>query len=383
MKKMYFAVIAAVLLVSPAGPIFAATFEGAESYSLGATETINHDLYVGSANARISGTIKGDLFVGGGAITISGDISEDVAAGGGSITLLGNVGGDARLGGGQINIGSAIEEDLIVGGGSVFILSDAVIGKDVFVGGGAIVIDGNIKGKTDVRGDEIELNGIFEDDVVIEVGSKLTLGKQTNIKGSLTYTASEELTMSENAVVEGEIIFNQREGVTPTKDIDKGVIAVILGVLSFVKLVITLTAGLALVLLFPKFIKAVAERAINSYGKEFVRGFIVLIVVPVGVILSFITVIGVLLGVIGILTYAIFILIAKILAGIVAGSLVYKLFYREHEITANWKTTVIGIILLHLIYLIPFIGWIICLALFLMALGAISQFCYQKHLHAN
>ena len=109
---------------------------------------------------------------------------------------------------------------------------------------------------------------------------------------------------------------------------------------------------------------------------EFLRGFIVLVVVPVAVFLLIISVLGFAVGVVGIIGYIFLITLSKIYAGIVLGSLLSKWIVKK--VLANWQWAIVGITLLQIIGLIPILGGIVTFTLFIVALGAVSKITYER-----
>jgi hypothetical protein len=64
------------------------------------------------------------------------------------------------------------------------------------------------------------------------------------------------------------------------------------------------------------------------------------------------------------------------------GSLIWKLFSKKKEFHFNWKTVVVGIVLMSLIGLIPILGWAFCLVFGAAAFGGLwvvlSQMFFEK-----
>jgi len=369
MKKDKLILILSVLLLFII-PVVAlsATFKGGEEYSLGKDKIIEGDLYVGGASVSIAGDVTGDLLVGGGRVLLTGNVFEDAIIGGGDVDILGNVGDDVRVAAGQVTIGNDIDGDLIVGAGSVVVLPDVVVAGDIFIAGGAVLFEGTAMGDLEINGGEITMNGTAEKGLFVRRVDKIRVGASAVINGDFKYKSGEEAEINESAVIEGEVSF-EKIGKLAGDKAKKGIFA-FLGLFVIWKFVVLLLAGVVMVLLFERFSKDVIEYSLKSFGGEFVRGFVVLIVVPVVILFLFLSVIGFLIGILGLLMYIFLIIVSNIFAGIIFGSFLKKYLLKKNP-DVNWKVAIIGIFLLFVIGLIPIVGWLIKFIFMLLALGTI------------
>ena len=120
------------------------------------------------------------------------------------------------------------------------------------------------------------------------------------------------------------------------------------------------------------------DKSLDYFWKEALRGFIVLVVVPAAVILSFITVIGAFLGIIVGIFYAAFIVIASVISVLLFAKLVMKYIFKKGDYQLNWWIVALATLVLGLIAIIPFVGWIFVFFIFISALGSTSDFIYHK-----
>ena len=331
-----------------------------EQPSVGAQERITDDVYIVGGSVLSSGVIFGDLIAGGGNIVVSGSVGGDLIAGGGSVTVTSNVPDDVRVGGGSVVIQGTVGGDLLVGGGQVHITSPRV-GGDVIAGGGAIRIDGAVGGDILAGGDEIYLNGPISGNVKIKA-NKLTLGKNTVITGDLTYSAKKEMTQEEGAVVRGEIKYEPRPD---TKSSVR-----ILAVLGLGKLAALLACALVVGLIFRRYAREIVTRVTQSPLSELGRGLIIVIVLPVLSVLLLITVVGIPLGIMGIVSFVAAMLFSWILAPILLGSIVYRSIAKRDLYEVSWTTILLGVVLYSLLGLIPVLGWIVQVGVMFASLGA-------------
>lgn len=358
-------VLATLLLVL--APVFsteAAMFKAGDEYALRSDELISEDLYVGAGAATIGGNVLGDLVIGGGATTLTGNVSQDVYAVGGSIQILGDVSDDVRGAGGQVVIGGTIGGDLVFAGGFIHILPTATINGDVIVAGGAIVLEGSVLGDFTIRGGDVSIRGEVHGDSDIRVSESLKVHDGAVLAGNLDYTSKEEAEISDGATIIGAVTFSEK--VSPLGKI----FAVNKYILISIKGLLILAAALFLALFFKRASLSVVEEGISNTGRSFLRGLIVLIVMPITAVLLFVSIIGFIPGILVLLSYFVMLILAQVFAGITLGALLSKLF--KKEVSTGWNFVVLGVVILSLLSLIPVVGWVAVLFLFLISLGGIT-----------
>lgn len=353
----------------------AATIKGGEEYTLPKEEVINDDLYVGGGSLFILGEVNGDVIVGGGNVLISGYIHDDVVVAGGNINILGVVDDDVRAVGGNIVIGENVAGDIVVAGGNIQILSNVVVGGDVVMVGGRLVVDGNVLGDVRMTGGEIQINGTVEGEVNIDFADKVIVGDSSVVNGNLSYKSINEAEIAEGALIRGEIVFDQSKSGMVNGYL-KASLAGIFGVLILLKFLTLLVLGVLAVILFKNFSFSMAEDSLERFGKEFVRGLVVFVAVPIISFLLFATIFGFYVAVIVLLLYGTLSVVAGVYTGVLLGALLAKLI--KKQVIVDWKWTLLGVIALTIIGIIPFIGWIIAAVFYLTSLGYMSGIVYQK-----
>lgn len=343
---------------------FAAEFRAGDQPSVRSSETISGDVYMGGGNVTSSGTINGDLLAGGGTITVSGKVSGDIAAGGGTITITSEVTDDIRAGGGNITLQGRVGGDVVAGGGTVHIGGPGV-GGDVVVGGGSIRVDAPVSGKIMVGGGDVYLNSTINGNVEVDA-DKLTLGSGAVLNGNLTYSSGREVITENGATVKGQTVFNKRQDVHK----DRQAVAAIVSGFILWKLAALLVAALVVGLAFRRYAREITERVVNNTWSELGRGVAVLILMPITSVILLVTVVGIPLGIIGLLTFVVTMMVMWILSPIVLGSILSRYFFKHESHRITWQTILLGAIVFSIIDLIPFIGGLFNFALMLTVLGA-------------
>jgi len=349
--KLLIILILSFLVIFPALS-YAADFRFKEErVSIQKSETIDDDLYVGAGDITVEGTINGDLFVFGGQVRVTGEVKENLFVAGGQAVLEGNVGKNLRVAGGNVTVRGKIGRDLLVAGGNVEIDKGAEVLKDVKAAAGGLIISGTAGS------------------VQAEAGN-VTLTNTAKINGDLSYTSDNKATIEDGAVVLGKTAH------TKPSERPKG-LALLFTAGKILSVVVTILISLLFLFVFPNKSEKIATSWREKFGLNLLWGFLFLIAVPVAVVISFITIIGFPLGIGGILLYVILLYLGKILGIISLGTWVENLGKKEKELKPSWLFVILAAIFYSIFKLIPFIGWLGTLLIYLTGLGALVRFDWE------
>jgi len=377
-KKLLISIAVMFLAGLWAVPAMAAEFKGGESITVASSED---DVYAAGANIFADGEIKGDFYAAGAVVRCNSNVSQDVVMAGSMVDLFGNVGDDARLAGSMVSVGGNIEDDLIAFGGMVRVLPGSVIKGDLTVGGGAVMIDGIVEGNVLGGGGQVIINGEVKGSVIMEA-DEIILGSSAKIGGIMQYTSPKDAKIDGAATVTGGIEHkmpekpeqaDKSEG-AKKPEVSKGAIFGF-GLLAFlIKLLIGLVTVLVGVYFFKKHLFKMAETMLTQFPAQLGWGFVWAILVPLASIILIVTVFGSTLGVLGLIVYALTMVIAKALAMIGFGVWIWKFFRKNHSFELNWKVAALGVVAMNVIWLIPLVGWVFCMVFTLAALGAVVNY---------
>lgn len=367
MKRLFVLLFGLLILVPTMA--FAAEFrsskEAEATIVVGKNEVLKN-LYVAGNTVNIDGEVKSDLVAAGSTIVINNNIEDDLLAAGGTLNIRGDVGKNARVAGNNVYISGKVGQDLMVAGNSVDLGGDSEVEGDFIAVGSIVNINGNIKGKVYVSGEKISINGQIDGDIVIKNVSDLTIGDSAKINGKLSYSSPNEADISPNALVVGDIDYKK---ISAGEHVWKAMRAteILYGIL------MSFTALLVLILMFPKPARSVVESAFQNYWAKIGWGLFALVVVPMASIFLMITIIGVKLAVIVCLIYGLLLLISTLISPLIAGSYIIKLFKKDKDLRVDWLSALVGVASLTLIGFIPIIGWIAIAFLFLLSLGILGM----------
>jgi cytoskeletal protein CcmA (bactofilin family) len=264
--------------------------------------------------------------------------------------------------------------ELLAAGGQVYLDQNARIGSDATIAGGNINIAGTINGDVLIYGDMVQIDGRIGGNVKVKATQKLVIGPGAVIAGTLNYRAPQEAVIQQGAQIGGEVNFEKYQPKYGQKG--KGGFWGALFAWSLVKLIMMIVAALMIFFLLRKRMDEATKYVLANFGKETLRGFIILVVFPIAIILSFVTIIGAFLGILGLLLYLLTMLFASIFSIFLVGALFYRLVLKKANFGADWKSVIIGALIMWIFGLIPVVGWIFNFIFFLAAFGGAFYLLY-------
>lgn len=360
--------LAALVAVIGSPFLVDADFDGDEPVRL--EGPMEGDRFVAGSEIGIDSLTVRDLFAAAGEILADGLVADDVTMAAGALRLRGLDVETLTLAGGDVEIHGEVRDHLKAAGGRVELRKDSVVAGYALLAGGKLDLEGRIEGDLKAAGGRIRLAGTVAGDVDLSAG-EITLTPIARVGGKLIYRSGSEAEIPPGAVVEGGVERREAEGFEPS------VWAVIgLGVGAWIAIVLGLgLLGLALHGTVPELVagatRSVAARPWPSLG----LGFALLVAVPAASGILLFTVVGI---PVALLSYALF---AVLLAGAVvvvaywlgAKLASYPAWSREGE--GLWRRvlwTFLGLVLLGIVGLVPFVGFLILLIALSLGLGAVT-----------
>lgn len=268
--------------------------------------------------------------------------------------------------GNEVIINENIEKDLFAAGNHISIGSDAIIGRDVYIAGNIVMISANLPRDLKVGATTIDLTDITISGDAYVMADEILLNENTKIEGKLTYSEDSIVKGIESAKI-GSVEKIKSSDIAYTYTIKDRIIDFI-GSAIAASIVI-----LVLFYLIPK-----AKNDIENYELKFDNiaktsgiGFLVLIGVPIISIIAMITGVLLPLSFITIAIYVISIYLSFILSGYVVGNAITTKFMNTKNV---FISIVIGVVLVKLLFLVPYIGGYIKFIALIFGLGLIYNF---------
>jgi len=331
---------------------------------------IKEDVYAAGESVIVDADVIGDVVVAGGEVSVGGKVSADVIALGGEVRITGEIGDDVRAAGGDVEISASVVDDLIVAGGQVTVTSASRVGGRTWLAGGEIDIAGRLGRELRAAGGTISLSAEVNGDVEL-VGDTLRVEPGAVIRGDLVYRTDGEITIDENATITGNVIRKPLP-----YDEGPGVVGgVVMSVLSILVSVLLLSS------FFPGFVGSAVETLRTKIGRSLLTGLVLLVMVPITILLLFVTAVGWLAGLVLLALYFVAIALATLI-GIRTltdiGAQQFKL-----DLTGSfWRLTgavAATAIVVALIGLIPVVGGLLWFLLLLGGLGAGASDLYRRY----
>ncbi len=334
-------------------------------------KTARGNEYVSGGSVDVLEDASNDIVAAGGNIIITGNAGNEVLAAGGTVLLLGKVGGDARVAGGNVAIDNEIGGEAVVAGGRVRLLPRSTVKSDLFAAASDIRVDGTLEGDARIIGRKVTINGVVNKDAYIRA-ERVVIGKNALISGDLRYESPEEAQIEPGAVIKGMKIFTRKEPVPSRLKFRKFFWA-----WWIVKLFAFETAALILFFSLKKKTEEFTILALKRYGYGTLTGFIAFVAIPVAILILFMTLVGWILGVIGLFFYLAFLFLSSVLGAMVFSGLAVRYAIKK-EPPLTWPIILLGVFLYQIIGLIPVLGWIFKFVFFLSALGTLSHLIYLR-----
>ncbi|QEH41506.1 hypothetical protein [Chitinophaga sp. XS-30] len=347
---------------------------------------VYENLYIAAGTVIINAPVHGDLVVAGGTVIINDSVTNDILAGGGEVTINGHIGDDVRCVGGKLFINGVVAGDLAVSGGRVHIARTAIIGGSMIAGGGEVKLDGTVKDFVKAGAGDMQINGSIEKHLDCRSGTiaingtvggdailaarDIQIGPNAAFLQSVRYWADDRQTDFRQSVRNGQAVFDESlQMETPRWEY--------LGYASALGLLWYLGAVFLFILIIQYLFGGMMQKAGASLAGNSLRlagyGFLFLVLAPIGIAIICISLIGLPLGMLLLTAYISLVLLSTVIAAVIIANWV-NIRYKKAWKFWNLVWTSLGIfILLKLVSLVPFIGWIAMLIIVCLVFGALMQ----------
>lgn len=355
------------------------------------TLTEKADYFASGETVILSGTVKADAYVAGGQIIVDGTVDNDLLAACGTLTLNGKVGQDARLAGGNLIISGEVGNNLTVFGGNIEITSDAEIGGNLVISGGNVTIAAPIKGNITGAVGNLTIANTVDGNIDVKVG-QLTLSPKANIQGNLSYQSPEDALISPEATVAGTLTktlppaMEKLESVN-AQDLQAQIVNRLQDFwqrLTSVVFLFSFINALVVGFLFVNFFPNLSYQSILSIEdrpwRALVVGLVALLLTPLIIILSLVLLIGLSLGSILAVTFAIYLYLAKLVFSYWLGA---RFIQGLRRMAGPGVTMFVGLGLYYLLSVITYVGPVVRLLAVVFGLGAFLIALRQSYLHSR
>lgn len=345
--------------VAFAGPII----RSGDAISVTSDQVLEGDFYAFGGTVLVSGEAEHDVYAMGGSVTVNAPVKGDLVILGGTVNVHGEIGDDVRIAGGEVTIAEHVTGDLVVLGGVVNILSTASVDGDILFFGSELTIGGGVKGSVMGVASNVRIDAVVEGNVSVTAVDGLTLGDRAELLGSLEYKSSSALARAQGAVVVGEV---QRKTVADEED---------RGYVVLLPILVMLFAALTAYLLFRPFLQKLTEATSLAYGTYGLVGLAVFFAMPFVGGLLILSVLGMFVGIVILISYLLLLLVSFVVAGITFGAFLQRPFTKSLRLSPASVAT--GMIIFTLLPFIPYVGFLLMLAAVFIALGSLSVHLFR------
>jgi cytoskeletal protein CcmA (bactofilin family) len=298
---------------------------------------ITHSYFSAGYDVRNEMKIDGILFTAGNTVSLNGRSEY------------------AFMAGYTINIDGFVDKDLFFAAKDVVIDERADLGRDVYGAASSIIIKTDINGNAFLTGDSVTIDSKNVTGNLNIEANQIKFADGLVISGTLKYNEEAQVT-GLNGVKADKIETYKGETETEVKPIDR-VRSILFSIISLI--VVTYVINFFL----PKAYKLKNECQAKEIFKRFGIGLLLLICIPIACIALLCTVIGVPLALLTVVSYIVMIYLSGSFTGKFIGELISKLFKFEKENV--YLELALGIIIIRLCALIPYVGtFISALSLF-------------------
>lgn len=361
-KKFLVMLMAALMLLGTTTSVFAASLDK-EEYS----DTAGNYFFTDDAVEVKNGTYFG-MFGAGNNIELDNTVADDSLALVGRIISLKNTkaNGSIFAAGYDIQIASAEVKGNIMAAGRDLTVNKDVTANAAYMAGYNVSFLGTAKAVS-LAGKSVIIDGTVDGDVRIDA-EEVIIGGDANITGTLKINAVKEPQLPETAKV-GKVEFTSSKPVQQQLSVKEKMILKIMA--SIFTLISMFILGLVICLVFPRQLDTAVEIFKKSKVKMLFLGLLSVILAPIIFVILMITGVGAPLGVVGILFYVIFMIIAVPFMG---ASILRKRIPKIPGIIPS----LLGIILFQLLTLVPYLGPVIHIFAVLYTFGFMILYVFGR-----
>lgn len=297
-------------------------------------------------------------------------VSENIRVGG-RVEISEPVPGSAMAAGGDVRLNAPVAQNARMAGGSVEIGRDAVVGKDASLAGGSVEVNGAIKGNLHAAGGRISIDGAVGGDVWV-AGGKLDIGPNARIGGKLKFRGG-ELNRDPAAQIAGPLEHYRNGTHRHEYRLGERFLHGWIGTLGLMLLAALIAGAL------PGPTARLAAELRARPWTTLLLGLIAITSIPIAAVAFLLTIIGIPIGVLGLLGYALLLLVGYVWLSVVLGGLLLERFSAETAARTAWRVgaAMLAMLALALLASVPIAGGLVKLVALAGGVGMIVAALYH------
>jgi hypothetical protein len=356
MRRVYLLVGAALIAVFAALGLArvasAYSIHSGDNVTLSQGSPIYDTVYMAGRTIDINNEVFGDVFCAGQNVTVSGTVHGDVICGGQTVNISGKVDGDVRLSGQTVTLSAQVGGNATIGGQSFVMDSSAAIAGDLTTGATDATLNGKIGRDLVIGSGTVNINNVVGRNIKAQ-SETMKLLSGARVGGNIELTSKNNISQDPAAVVTGKISLSSPKAETKSKHFALFGFGIVWFLYWFGAMLLT---AMVLVLITPRLFNSVTNRALPAPWKALLVGFVACMVMPIVIILTAFSLIGLPLAfMLGLLW-----LVALLLSGPLFAYYLGRLVLRRS--TKPLLIMLAGSSLLIVLYFVPFLGILAMLA---------------------
>ncbi len=357
------------LVLSAALPALAAETSNSEIVIIRESDVVDDDLYAGAITVRVIGVIDGDLIAfAAEQVVIDGRVTGSVMAISPRVIVTGTVEGSLRVVANDLVVSGSVGGDVVTAALDVRLEPDSIIDGEVLAWVNEMSALGRVEGGISGTQRRLDIAGEIGRSVDVSV-SRLRVVAPLTVGGDLGYRSSRVADGLERATVSGTVV--QRATLPPNLRVRAlGVLARFLTVLFLTVAAVTTVWG------WPARTARAADRVGVKPWRSWLAGASVffsplLVAVATGLVISrappsaglplLALVVPLFLALLGLL------MVVSLAAGVPVAARLGKLVFKSLGI---YGSTLAGSVLLGILWLLPWVGWLVPLIAMPLGLGS-------------
>lgn len=368
MKRFLAVFVVGVFLALPL-TAFAAGYVQS-SIILPAGSVIDDNFVRAGQTVEINGDVRGDLIIAGQTIIVNGAVGGDVLAAGETVEIHGPVSGNVRVAASTVTVDAVVGKNVTIFANTATITSKAAVGWSMQAFGASLDLSGVVTGNLNYYGSAATVRGNVNGNAKFVLGDQgaLRLTATSKLAKDLDYHSNREAAIDTGATVSGTVRMIRP---APHESPWRSYAGSLLSLWRLVNLFGLLVVGLVILSLLPKSTARITKRMAEQAGRSIGWGVIVLVATPILVGLLFFTLIGFPLGLLLLALFVVVLYISQIFVGMWLGQWVLGRLAPKRKFAPLWSL-IVGVVLLTILRLIPFLGWLVGLIGILWTLGSMT-----------
>jgi hypothetical protein len=335
-------------------------------------EPVDEDIYLAGRSINILSAVTGDAVLAGQRVTVAQSVTEDLIAVGERIILRAKIGDDVRAAGRIINIDAEVGDDVILAAETIALGPNATISGRTWAAARSIDVAGQLGAELRAAAQEVTIGGQITGNVYL-IAENIEVLPGAMITGDFSYRSSTEANIASGANISGKVIRLEME---LPEEPDAPIFLIVSGFFLTLLLSVSVMSWL-----FSRLIVDAGTSITQEGFKSIGLGVVLFLLTPPIILILVVTVIGIPLGLALLALYFIILFLGLVVGINFIGDLFLKLIGKREDGGNGWRLLgiALAIILIMVTQLIPLLGGLAFIILFLLGLGAAAMQLFKRY----